>query len=102
MAFDNKKSNKETMQFKLPNRCGVAGCVEPCDIYVKEKNISRCVKHYQQDVDEWGQNHKRGTAQATIQSRMTEENSSMYQSVKSGTQLIAILKSFSARGRREV
>ena len=101
MAFDSKK-NKETTEFKHPELCGVAGCMDPCDIYIKYKNIARCVKHYQEDVDEWTRHHKRGTAQKDIQSRMTGQSGAMYQSVKSGTQLIAILKSFSARGRREV
>ena len=101
MAFEDKK-NKAKEEFIRPELCGVAGCTEPCDVFVKYKNISRCVKHYQEDVDEWTKHHKRGTAQRTIRSRMTGQSAEMYQSVKSGTHLMAILKSFSARGRREV
>ena len=63
MAFDSKKDKKDAMAFKLPERCGVLGCNNPCDIYIKQKNISRCTEHYQADVDAHGKNHKRGSAQ---------------------------------------
>lgn len=63
MGFDSKKNNKETTLFKLPKKCGVVGCNNPCDVYIKQKNISRCSMHYQNDVDEYGKHHKRGSAQ---------------------------------------
>ena len=40
MAFEDKK-NKTKEEFIRPELCGVAGCVEPCDVFVKYKNISR-------------------------------------------------------------
>ena len=63
MAFDSKKDKKDAMAFKLPETCGVLGCSNPCDIYIKHKNIARCVMHYQADVDTFGKHHSRGSAQ---------------------------------------
>lgn len=99
MAFDDKK-NKKQEGFSRPEFCGVGGCKEPCDVYIKFKNISRCVKHYQEDVDEWGSHHKRGSAQKSMRSVMTGQSAEMYQSVKSGNHLMQILKNFSSRGRK--
>jgi len=38
----------------VPKLCGVSGCAEECTVYLKYKNIARCAKHYQQDVDNAG------------------------------------------------
>lgn len=96
MAFERKKKEKAP-EFNLPELCGIPGCVNPCDIYLKHKNINRCTKHYQEDVDKWGKNHKRGSSDRNSQ-RMMEDKSSLYQSVKSGTHLMQILKRLYGRG----
>ena len=83
-----------------PVLCGVSGCSESCVVFISKKNIARCAKHYQEDVDAWGKHHKRGTAQRAIRSRITGQSAELYQSVKSGTHLMQILKSFCNRGRK--
>lgn len=57
-----KKTTVGTQAFNLPDRCGVTGCKNKCDVYIKEKNVARCSEHYQKDVDDWGKNHRRGSS----------------------------------------
>jgi len=98
MAFERKKSEK-AQEFNLPEFCGLPGCSNPCDVFIKYKNISRCSKHYQEDIDKWGKNHKRGPRDKSSQ-RMMEDRLSLYQSVTSGTRLVEILKRLYGRGDR--
>ena len=99
MAFDDKKT-KDKPEYSRPKICGIPGCAEPCDIYIKEKDISRCSKHYQQDVDRWTKTHRRGSADRAAQ-QMMADNSQAYQGVKSGTHLMEILKNLYAPGTRK-
>lgn len=46
----------EFKSFNLPEKCGVQGCNNPCDVYVFTKKVSRCTKHYCQDFSD----HKNG------------------------------------------
>ena len=64
MSDIKRRNNKDSVPaFKLPEKCGVIGCNNPCDVYIKQKNVARCSMHYQNDVDEYGKHHLRGSAQ---------------------------------------
>ena len=96
-----KKTGHEKVVYAVPEKCGVDGCDSPCDIFFKHSNIARCHKHYQEDVDNWGKTHKRGSATRNI-TQMMEKNGDGYRKVKSGSHLLKIIENLSQRGRREV
>ena len=49
--YENKKE-VDFKTFALPDKCGVRGCDNPCDIYIFSRKVSRCTKHYCQDLSD--------------------------------------------------
>lgn len=56
------RTKKEYQAFKLPEKCGVIGCNNPCDIYIKHRGVARCAEHYRDDIETYGKHRKRGSA----------------------------------------
>jgi hypothetical protein len=50
--FDQaKKTNHQKIELPPPTKCGVTGCDERCDVWIKKYNVARCAKHYMADID---------------------------------------------------
>ena len=100
--YGKERETKEA--FSLPETCGVQGCNNPCDVYIFTKKVSRCSKHYTQDLSDHqkgGSPNVKGTfhAEKDIMDKLEEigmkqtPDESMKCSTKfSGSETAALLK----------